>query len=88
MIDCEYAHNEQMSKTFLDNFKHDLSNLIATSNVSIEFLDDNSLPRHFKSKIEMKRLRRECEELHERLKNEAERMKHFYYSNSTHSIRR
>ncbi|XP_045476380.1 uncharacterized protein LOC123682037 [Harmonia axyridis] len=88
LIDCDYVHDEQLSKTFLDNFKQDLSNLIATSNVSIEFLDENSLPRHLKSKFQMKKLRKECEELHERLKSEAERMQHMYYSNSSHSIRR
>ncbi|KAL3272635.1 hypothetical protein HHI36_014101, partial [Cryptolaemus montrouzieri] len=88
LTDCEFVNDEKLSKTFLNNFKQDLSNLIATSNVSIKSLEHISPPKNIKSWLSMKKLRRECRRLHSRLRTEAERMKHLYYSNSTYISRR
>ncbi|KAK9887972.1 hypothetical protein WA026_000263 [Henosepilachna vigintioctopunctata] len=86
--DCEFVQDENISKTFLINFKQDLSQLLATSNISIHTLRNNFLPQDIKSWLDMRKMRRECKTLHRRLKTEAENIKYLDISNSTRRERR
>ncbi|XP_018568849.1 uncharacterized protein LOC108909097 isoform X3 [Anoplophora glabripennis] len=65
--DCEFGHQRDQVKSFLHNFKQDLSNLIATSNISVDPLDFKPLPEGL-SWMNYTNLREICKSRHRELK--------------------
>ncbi|CAH1112166.1 unnamed protein product [Psylliodes chrysocephalus] len=71
LIDCEFGHDKNQTKSFLSNFKRDLSDLVTTSNISVESLDGKELPTEYKW-MNYSQLREQCKRKHGEMK---ERMK-------------
>ncbi|XP_050506396.1 uncharacterized protein LOC114335054 [Diabrotica virgifera virgifera] len=67
LIDCEFGHDQNQTKTFLSSFKRDLSNLITTSNLTVESLDGKELPRAFLW-MNYSHLRDDCKHRHRELR--------------------
>lgn len=65
--DCEFGHQRDQVKSFLYNFKQDLSNLIATSNISVDSLDSKPLPEGL-SWMNYTNLRQTCKSRHREIK--------------------
>ncbi|KAJ8946341.1 hypothetical protein NQ318_004231 [Aromia moschata] len=68
--DCEFGHQKDQVKSFLSSFKRDLSNLIATSNITVESLDGKTLPEDLHW-MNYTKLREECRQKHWTMKKVA-----------------
>lgn len=68
--DCEILHQKKQIKKFLHTFKHNLSNLISTSNVTIESLDNRPFPIDTFSWFNYSRLSDNCKKLQHKMKSE------------------
>ncbi|RZC36171.1 Phospholip A2 2 domain containing protein, partial [Asbolus verrucosus] len=73
--DCEIVHQPDQVNKFLSTFKGDLRNLIATSNVTIDSLDDRPLPSDVSSWLNYTQLKVACRQLHQQMKKEIRDMK-------------
>jgi secretory phospholipase A2 len=69
--DCEIIHHRDQVRKFLHSFKSDLSNLIATSNVTIESLDNKQLPEDISTWFNTTKMRNACRKLHHQMKKQA-----------------
>ncbi|XP_030761157.1 uncharacterized protein LOC115886214 [Sitophilus oryzae] len=65
--DCEFGHRRDQALPFLESFKSDLKMLTATSNVTIESLDNKTLPTEYRW-MNYTLLRQECHKKHTELK--------------------
>ncbi|XP_074037895.1 uncharacterized protein [Leptinotarsa decemlineata] len=70
LIDCEFGFDKNQTKSFLFNFKKDLSDLISTSNVTVKSLDGEKLPNEFLW-MNYTQLRKECKRRHREMKEAA-----------------
>ncbi|KAJ8923087.1 hypothetical protein NQ315_001639 [Exocentrus adspersus] len=86
LTDCEFGHQKDQVKTFLINFKRDLSNLIATSNVTVASLDFKPLPEEFRW-MNYTRLRDACRKRHKEIKEIAHETARRDSGEFTHSER-
>lgn len=68
--DCEIVHQRDQVTKFLQIFKNDLNNLISTSNITIESLDNKKLPTEIIPWFNFTILKNKCEKLHHQMKNE------------------
>ncbi|XP_072385797.1 uncharacterized protein [Diabrotica undecimpunctata] len=76
LIDCEFGHDQNQTKTFLSSFKRDLSNLITTSNLTVESLDGKELPPAFLW-MNYTHLRDECKYRHRELRQNIKKQRVF-----------
>lgn len=74
VIDCEFSRDRQQTESFLFNFKQDLSDLISTSNVSVESLDGRDLPPQLHW-MNYTQLRNVCRKRHQEIKKDMKRRK-------------
>lgn len=66
--DCEIVDQRDQARLFLNEFKHDLSQLVSTSNLTLDSLDNNTLPEDVNSWLDFKTLRKKCKHNHVELK--------------------
>ncbi|XP_056642280.1 uncharacterized protein LOC130898048 [Diorhabda carinulata] len=76
LIDCEFGHDQNQTKTFLSSFKRDLSNLITTSNITMESLDGKQLPQEFHW-MNYTHLREDCRKRHKEIRASMKKEKEF-----------
>nr|XP_015838535.1 PREDICTED: uncharacterized protein LOC100141967 isoform X3 [Tribolium castaneum] len=75
--DCEIVHQRDQVLKFLETFKHDLRNLISTSNITIESLDNKKLPSEI-TWFNFTLLANTCKQLHHRMKQEVLQLKNHH----------
>ncbi|XP_044252994.1 uncharacterized protein LOC123003971 isoform X2 [Tribolium madens] len=73
--DCEIVHQRDQVVKFLETFKSDLRNLISTSNITIESLDNKKLPSEIAPWFNFTLLKSTCKKLHHRMKKEVLELK-------------
>lgn len=66
--DCEYLHERGQTQSFLKMFQSDLESIVATSNVTIESLDNKHLPKHIRKWFNYGKLRKNCRKSHKAIK--------------------
>lgn len=63
--DCEYISQRDQVHEFLKTFKHELGQLVTTSNLTVESLDNKTLPVTIKKWFNYQHLRDLCQSNHE-----------------------
>nr|XP_001809245.1 PREDICTED: uncharacterized protein LOC100141967 isoform X2 [Tribolium castaneum] len=81
--DCEIVHQRDQVLKFLETFKHDLRNLISTSNITIESLDNKKLPSEI-TWFNFTLLANTCKQLHHRMKQEVLQLKNHHQQVERH----
>ncbi|XP_064213497.1 uncharacterized protein LOC100141967 isoform X2 [Tribolium castaneum] len=81
--DCEIVHQRDQVLKFLETFKHDLRNLISTSNITIESLDNKKLPTEI-TWFNFTLLANTCKQLHHRMKQEVLQLKNHHQQVERH----
>lgn len=73
--DCDIVHQRQQITSFLEDFRKDVQNLSATSNVTIHHLHNTSLPGEIRSWLRYNRLRKLCRKRQQHVKEALEGLK-------------